>query len=52
LILVGKCSCIDDSQQEEYLTKDGRRKVRIFGYFKEISEGHSKIKAAMFMNQI
>jgi hypothetical protein len=50
LILVGKCSCIDDSQQEEYLTKDGKE-----GKILDISKnfrGHSKIKAAMFMNQI
>jgi hypothetical protein len=31
--------------------EDGRRKVRIFGYFKAISEEHSKIKAAMFINK-
>jgi hypothetical protein len=28
-----------------------RRKVRIFGYFKAISEGHSKIKTSMFINK-
>jgi hypothetical protein len=27
--------CIDDSQQEEYLTKDGRRKVRILDISKK-----------------
>jgi hypothetical protein len=27
--------CIDDSQQEEYLTKDGRRKVKILDISKK-----------------
>jgi hypothetical protein len=37
---------------EVYQTdEDGRRKVIIFGYFKAISEEHSKIKAAMFINK-